>query len=262
MPTTYAHDLFGTRVLSLVPEEISDVILKHESIFRIGLHGPDILFYYHPFRKNRVFAQGQKLHYALADQLFKEFLKEYRKDNNEHLLAYILGFLCHFMLDSNCHPYIGRYLREHEDVSHDAIETEMDRFLMEKTGKDPFHYHPACVIRFDQTDVRTITRVLKPMTDSEIKTGLKGMRFFTGITVISSPMFRRLVFRLLKTFQSGTMEGRVMHTDYRENCVEGREVLISLFEQSVPECADMMRLLYENRMDENWTCERLHRNFE
>ena len=45
MPTTYAHDLFGQRVYTFLTPEIKQVIRKNKNLFRIGLHGPDILFY-------------------------------------------------------------------------------------------------------------------------------------------------------------------------------------------------------------------------
>ena len=44
MPTTYAHDLFGQRVYTFLTPEIKQVIRKNKNLFRIGLHGPDILF--------------------------------------------------------------------------------------------------------------------------------------------------------------------------------------------------------------------------
>ena len=32
--------------------------------------------------------------------------------NKNAALAYALGFVCHFALDSTCHPYVERYTRE------------------------------------------------------------------------------------------------------------------------------------------------------
>lgn len=45
MPTTYTHDLFGKKVYRQLPREIRKVIRENGNLFRIGLHGPDILFY-------------------------------------------------------------------------------------------------------------------------------------------------------------------------------------------------------------------------
>ena len=45
MPTTYTHDLFGKKVYRQLSPEIKKVIRRNGNLFRIGLHGPDILFY-------------------------------------------------------------------------------------------------------------------------------------------------------------------------------------------------------------------------
>ena len=49
MPTTYTHDLFGKEVFKKLPDNLKDVIRKSKSLYLIGLHGPDIFFYYKPF---------------------------------------------------------------------------------------------------------------------------------------------------------------------------------------------------------------------
>ena len=52
MPTTYAHYKFGKEVLSALPRPLQNSIEAHRELFDIGLHGPDILFYYNAL-KNR-----------------------------------------------------------------------------------------------------------------------------------------------------------------------------------------------------------------
>ena len=46
MPTTYAHDLFGKEVYKKLPSDMKALIRRYGDLYRIGLHGPDILFYY------------------------------------------------------------------------------------------------------------------------------------------------------------------------------------------------------------------------
>ena len=46
MPTTYAHDLFGKEVYKKLPSDMKALIRRYRDLYRIGLHGPDILFYY------------------------------------------------------------------------------------------------------------------------------------------------------------------------------------------------------------------------
>lgn len=54
MPTTYAHDRFGREVYEQLPVNLKKIIRENKKLYLIGLHGPDIFFYYHPFSKNRV----------------------------------------------------------------------------------------------------------------------------------------------------------------------------------------------------------------
>ena len=49
MPSTYAHYRFGQDVLRALPEKYRTTLLQEEDLFNIGLHGPDLLFYYKPF---------------------------------------------------------------------------------------------------------------------------------------------------------------------------------------------------------------------
>ena len=49
MPSTYAHYRFGQDVLKALPAKYRDTLLQEEDLFNIGLHGPDLLFYYKPF---------------------------------------------------------------------------------------------------------------------------------------------------------------------------------------------------------------------
>ena len=46
MPTTYAHYKFGKEVMSALPRPLQNAIENNRELFDIGLHGPDILFYY------------------------------------------------------------------------------------------------------------------------------------------------------------------------------------------------------------------------
>ena len=52
MPTTYAHYKFGKEVISALPRPLRSTVENHRELFDIGLHGPDILFYYHPMKRN------------------------------------------------------------------------------------------------------------------------------------------------------------------------------------------------------------------
>ena len=50
MPSTYAHYRFGQEVLKELPNDIKKIIIENKELYDIGLHGPDLLFYYLPLK--------------------------------------------------------------------------------------------------------------------------------------------------------------------------------------------------------------------
>ena len=54
MPAGYTHYVFGEQVLSQLDENIKKRIMPYIDLYHIGIHGPDILFYYDVYKKNPV----------------------------------------------------------------------------------------------------------------------------------------------------------------------------------------------------------------
>ena len=62
MPSTYAHFRFGQEVYKELLPKCRTVIDAFRPLYDIGLHGPDILFYYHALQPNAVSAVGFEAH--------------------------------------------------------------------------------------------------------------------------------------------------------------------------------------------------------
>lgn len=54
MPAAFAHDLYGRKVYMEADPVIKRIIKKERYCFLLGLHGPDILFFYKALGKNKV----------------------------------------------------------------------------------------------------------------------------------------------------------------------------------------------------------------
>ena len=103
MPTTYAHYKFGKEVISALPRPLRSTVENHRELFDIGLHGPDILFYYHPMKRNTVNGQGYDLHDKPADLFFRHAAETVKKaEDPAAARAYIYGVICHFAFFSHC----------------------------------------------------------------------------------------------------------------------------------------------------------------
>lgn len=138
MPTTYAHWRFGDHAYQTLNNDLQDIIIRYRDLFDIGVHGPDVFFYYNCLLKDNFYSYGSYLHHQsmrkLLDEQFKPAYKN--SDNKEATLAYLLGFLAHFTFDSLAHSFI-ECKAQLEGPSHNKIESQYDRHLLELDGYDP-----------------------------------------------------------------------------------------------------------------------------
>lgn len=90
MPTTYAHDLFGQKVYRQLPDQVKEIIRKNGELYRIGLHGPDIFFYYFIF-KNHVSSVGYRMHKEKARAFFTQGMARSERLVMRHFLPIFLA---------------------------------------------------------------------------------------------------------------------------------------------------------------------------
>ncbi len=136
MPAIYAHRAFGEDVRRRLDGARFPEIGACPDSFALGLHGPDPLFYYHPLRANAVSRRGNRLHEESAAPFFlraKETLAGRHTPAAD--VAYLYGFVCHFALDSVCHPEVARRMEEHS-LSHAAVEAAFERAVLHRDGLD------------------------------------------------------------------------------------------------------------------------------
>ncbi|MDY3917377.1 MAG: zinc dependent phospholipase C family protein [Candidatus Limivivens sp.] len=261
MPTTYTHDIFGKNVYQKLPEELQSLIAGHMTAYRIGLHGPDILFYYKPFSENKINEMGRRLHREKAAGFFKACKALVRTD--EETAAYVLGFICHYMLDSTCHPYIGEYMRK-TGAAHDEIETDLDRVLMEMTGRDPFSYRPGAFITAGGELPSRLEKVFQgQVSGREIRTALRSMRFYTGITVCRTNLKRYALLELLKLLGGyDAMQGHVMRKKRCKRCIQSTQELQTRMRLAVPETVCILEEYWNTRYDDEYLNARFERNYE
>ena len=119
MPSTYAHYRMGQEVYRNLTGKPKQIIEKYKELYDIGLHGPDILFY--DMLKPKVTETGIAMHRECAAPFFERGMTLVRTTHDEKLLAYLLGFGCHYILDSACHPFVYE-MAERNVISHTLLE--------------------------------------------------------------------------------------------------------------------------------------------
>ena len=102
MPATYTHHIFTKDVLKVVDLDVKEKLEKKEDLFNLFGKSFDILF----FSKAKLGHFAHKNHVNLYFQNILKYIKENRLEDNEEVLAYLYGSLCHYILDSTIHPYI------------------------------------------------------------------------------------------------------------------------------------------------------------
>ena len=83
MPSTYAHRRFGAQAAARLPEELRGVVSRHRALYDIGLHGPDILFYYKPLFANPVNHVGYAMHDRPGIEFFRQASLVMQKAENK-----------------------------------------------------------------------------------------------------------------------------------------------------------------------------------
>lgn len=139
MPSTYAHKKFGALVYRNLPKDIKASTARHYAFFLAGLHGPDVLFFHKPGFQSSVAAIGRRMHRESFEEMYCNAVKVLIQEPDEEKLAYFTGCICHFMLDSACHPIVNKAIDE-TGMTHGKIEVEFDRYLLLKDGKAPIQY--------------------------------------------------------------------------------------------------------------------------
>jgi hypothetical protein len=246
MPTTYAHDLFGKKVYQKLPGEIKEVIRQNGALYRIGLHGPDILFYYMVSR-NPVSKFGIRMHKERARAFFEQGMQQVRETGSRELLAYLLGFGCHYLLDSACHSYVNE-TADAGIMSHTLMEKEFDRLLMMQTGKDPYSYRPSDCIRPKYHYAQVIHRAIPLVRTGNIYISLKMMKFLTNLMVCDDEGRRRAyLYRFLSLGGKKNADDLIEHF-MRHHIPEGYEDAIagleSLYEDAILEAPEYLEELY------------------
>ena len=107
-------------------------------------------------------------------------LPERQKD--EALLAYLLGFGCHYLLDSVCHPYVDAV--DAKGRVSTLLEIEFDRVLMERR-KRPSSFYPSDAIVPKYSYARVIHEANPAVSPLNTWISLHMMKWFTNALVCS-----------------------------------------------------------------------------
>lgn len=193
MPAVAAHYFFGQEILSKVPPHIKMILEENRNLFHIGLQGPDILFYYKPLKRNAVSDYGHEMHRKNAGNFFEYAQTLLQQNYSDASFAYICGFLCHYILDSECHGYIEEIVQR-EDIGHIDLESSFDKLLLQSKEFDPYTYKRYTCFYPHKPSAPVIAQFYPTIKIQEVHQGIQGIRFYNWL--LYSP--HGIKFSLLK----------------------------------------------------------------
>ena len=179
------------------------------------------------------------------------FLESHDRMNaadREAALAYALGFVCHFALDSTCHPFVEQFTRE-SGVTHCEIETEFDNMLLRRDGYDPLTFFTASHIHPSAANARVIAPFYKDISEQTALEALKGMILVHKVLQASNPVKRWVVLTGMKVLgKYDGMHGLVANPQPNPQCTESNRKLDALYAKALP-LAERLILEYVAKLD-------------
>ncbi len=248
MPSTYAHYRFGKSVFTKLPASMQELIAENKALFYIGLHGPDILFYYRPLGKNPVSDAGHLMHSQAGLTFFSQAAEVVKAHGNAPAyLAYVYGVICHFALDRSCHGAVNRLAKE-LGISHTEVEVEFDRRLLVHDGYDPLrtslvdHIHPgkkttAVITGFYQQ------AGAEPLDLTKRQIGEAIRSFVIANRILRAPgrIKRGLLEKCLKLAGQEEHVGKmVISRNPNPLCKKSNEMLAGLYQKAVSEAVGLI----------------------
>ena len=253
MPSTYAHYRFGQLVLDQLSASQKLIIEKNRDLYDIGLHGPDILFYYRPVKSNPICKSGYAMHEEKGEKFFEEARRIYQENNGSDAdIAYLYGFICHFALDARAHPYVEKYVRE-KQVSHTRIEVEFDRHLLLENGIDAVKYPLSQHIHPSKKASEVISPYFEKTTPKHMLEALKSMNFYHALLHASNDVKRKILYSGMNVLGQNGFKDQIMLKEADPACQESNGALKSLMTFALEDACKLINDFEKNL----WTQEPL-----
>ncbi len=170
MPGFVTHYIFGVNAYKqLDNSQVKKIIRDNRQAYSLGLQGPDLFYYFMPVSLGLKPNIANIMHKKKTNEFFRQLIASVstltRRQDFEIAFAYIQGFMGHYLLDTNIHPYV--YYRVGTSTSnrtlgeHFAIETDIDREVLWKYKKiHQTEFSHASVINLSPKQKNVVARIL------------------------------------------------------------------------------------------------------
>ncbi len=156
MPSSCTHNFFSIDVYNKFNKKVKKVIMPSYDAYRMFAQGPDPYFFY-DFHLSKKSKEVFKINYAMQHSHINEhflslinYINDKKYYSNSMVMAYLYGQICHYSLDTICHPYILYYTGSYDSKKkntykynglHEEMEYFIDCYLIkEREGISPSKY--------------------------------------------------------------------------------------------------------------------------
>jgi len=172
MPGFLTHYIAGQALLKVVDPKIQKIIIPCERLYNLGSQGPDIFFYYLPGHlRKRTRGVGIEMHQQdlglfLAD-MAQQAKNAKSKKERDIIFSYTAGFIMHYVLDANAHPYVYAKsfsqgaLKLKNSADHRKLETAIDVAMLKLTsGEKPSDYSQWELINAEKNQMSVASKAM------------------------------------------------------------------------------------------------------
>ena len=239
MPATYAHFRLGREIRPGLTGPFRAAVEAYPALYSWGLHGPDVLFYHKPFQKTPLNAMASPLHDRSGKWFFTRaagVIPQSRKP--QAALAYTVGCLCHFALDALCHGFVEDMARR-GTASHGAIESDLDRALLEADGIRPFRFSLTAHLQPTPLCAWIMAPFYPDAHPRQMLDALRGMKRYGGLL---HPRLKaqRMLTRKILTAAAPAFCDLMLPESPDPRCAKTTRQLLSLFPTVYPVCMEIL----------------------
>ncbi|MBO5138179.1 MAG: zinc dependent phospholipase C family protein [Bacilli bacterium] len=149
MPATMTHAYFAIDVFNKLDGNSKMAIKNNLLQYKMFSQSTDPLMFYNieTLKPGKSIRSFQYTFHATKSQLFfcslVDNIKRYNLENDPSVLAYLYGMICHYVLDSNVHPFVfyktGKFVKTDKSTYkynnvHSFMETFIDIEMMKRNG--------------------------------------------------------------------------------------------------------------------------------
>ena len=219
MADIYLHSKLSEAVMKDIKQPLNQKILF------VGAQGPDPMYYNlskEAGKEYRYFAD--RMHDTNTKLFFKSMVSYVKGHLNTNTYSFMVGFICHYALDSTIHPYVyhnvGIYQKDKPDTHqykglHLKFERSIDAVMIQKDHKIPSRkfkltreYYPAIDLPDD------VCKIMEHTLKNTYGKDLGGMMYCKAVKMMYNNVkyvitdrfgFKKLILRLMNLFTKSEM---------------------------------------------------------